>query len=439
MLFDTCYLFLMCVCTKISESSIVVPQPDYTYLKPFNEKDLHFLIKPGSAINIEPMISIFGANRCLLIVDNFYRLQVKVQTYPVILRHYFPATFYKKIRVKDQSAYFRAYLTFIKENVNASSMECPGSKHWVPVHHQSRDQNVRGHCIELDFDNFSSSSKTWNCEAHAMMFPIMARQGSLGRLKPFNRYPFTFAYVNYSNSWLQILPSSIPRIRVFIYKILTSFESLLHTILTTGGPRQSITPDGYSQATHNLVLYLEAGQFSHNISEHLQPIQFEIQYWYLLCLCESCSHKATLQIVEPTLLLTSHFPHCLKPGEKVYLDKFGNSYEAFDPETYPVRAYLSKCYNTSLKKHFKTHRANQKSNERIALAYTHEWTSIFANYTYIAFTKSGRFECLNGVKVRRLATNERFWKNREYWDVSALTERVSTHPFTSLAEWPQRS
>lgn len=392
------------------------------YLRPHYEKDKHFDMPPSCSIKTNTFLSAFGSKRCLVVVDNYYGVNMYDINHPIVLRKYRHAHIISlEVGIKTNLSVWAA------TNVNVSSVQCKSQYHVSGIF-KANEPNVNGHCVELDLDKFSSNSKAWNCEAHVAIFLPPTRLRVL-YFEFLQIYPLVFSFHNYPRTWFKMPPSIGTSYEVVVLKNLKSFEYLYYQILLAVGPQKRRVMDDFKKSFVKTVLYLDVVQRSSKGVVQNSEKNFNVKNWHLVCFDPLRDYQGVLKPVNPKFNKFYDLAACVKLGERVQLGYFGDYYEAYNPIGYSVRKHFTLC-NNQMSVKFKAFQFTTEKTQRLAHAFAHEFATIFKNYSYtVAPTGFQNFECVNGKRVNNGGSK---WKK---WYTVELMGSLTTHNYSSLAYW----
>lgn len=137
--------------------------------------------------NLNEYLTPFTNLKCLVVFDNFQKVNLKINTTPLLLRRPIPlcqakytvaSTSFKQTLWGPGTIHFKNISTSLETNIN-----CPLSKFFnatgVLVKHPLPDT-----CLRLNVQRFWKHTKPWNCKVHISLYPIIYSKEKFGKFGP---------------------------------------------------------------------------------------------------------------------------------------------------------------------------------------------------------------------------------------------------------------
>lgn len=361
------------------------------------EKVMQQMYPPVELLNeyIGPLVS---KKKCIIILDNFQRVDFAEQIVPIILRRPLPFAFYSQ----EDRVYTPIWGPELGVNISRKSdftSACPLSKFLA-----NPEPHVYCACLRIDLSKYPSKAKPWNCEVHLSLFPPVRYPSYQYEME--YRHPVLFQqHSQYST------PSLIPSLTIFVF-----YNDPEH-IIPAVDFRLLATWVGSAIESHSLKsLYAHAAFFVITIRPPIFTCPLaqnygEIETFEVLRVCPGCfrdnqqsiftrlKFKAWL-IANFTFVESIAFPDPKDNLMWILYATANMNDELVETLWYKVLMQINSCRMTHAVTNFVSSNgtANSTIDEELdilVMAYAHMWCSVMKNYTIRVY---GRQEyCVNGV------------------------------------------
>ncbi len=385
----------------------------------------HELVKSASKEpkiqNLNTVITTFGKQNCLTLIDNHKGVELPILTYPAILRQIQPATVVKSNENSYDILWIHSDLLKANQTISGvgNRINCIKNntsklfQQGFPIH-SSRKANPQNElCINLDMFRFSSNIKPWKCQIQIQLYPnnrFLSETTSI----------FHYNISTNPSLFERLPPSTVPPIHMIIMQRPIKEKSVSWLKSSLG--KFDIELDALTQWISSTV-QLNSKYHKHQIQPTLNPhlfligyleetvkglynFQVKIESFYYLEICGHCTRSFLLN---PEIIKYStdmnYIPNFINGKAKTIQES--NTLWNIDQLRYNdkndrifsgIINHLRLCQNyfTESTRQTKKTLVNSKfgtPHERLfhALAHLIQWSMV--NFTYPI---SEREQCING-------------------------------------------
>lgn len=194
--------------------------------------------------NLNKYIELFTTRKCLIVLDNFQKINFKIPSWPLILRRPVPLcqTEYKGYNNFKEELWGPGNLKFKNVSESLSALiKCPLSK-FLNGTGIFKASALPDACIRINLRTFSKHIKPWGCEVHFVVYPILHPKESFGEF-----WPSPFSTKTSNKLYSYTYTSSVPKIHIYIRRIPKAKEIppdvLKHWLFEILNPKAMATPD----------------------------------------------------------------------------------------------------------------------------------------------------------------------------------------------------
>ncbi len=228
--------------------------PEYrTQLRLKQEYNLLNHQKVVSSVNLTKFLDPLVQQRCLILADNFVKVDIRPYQYPILLRHYSLGALVPKGK--------KSTMIWIESQtlkLNGSTFPCTQSKYKAGIVDwtDKLQDGIPDYCVTLNQTVFASHSKPWNCQVHTSLY-YTKKETYLP--PPFYFNPRIFSCCTDRSTFLYLLPSSVPTLNSFFTDAHNDFIGNQYFIRNKIVKRVSISSNymQYMIASHELVVLIK--------------------------------------------------------------------------------------------------------------------------------------------------------------------------------------